>query len=202
MSDSIVVILYCLFLYETELFQNMAEIAEDQQVADQNTEVKRKDEMVTNGEVETLGAQDNKMSESGDAPASKEEAEDTTEVVADATEESEQKDSETTAERTQPDEAEIKEKDNETKATKEEEEEDPDWVDILGTGHLKKKVLREGQGMDTRPERGQLVTIKSSGQVEGGGQVDCNEEIQFVLGDGDVVQGKCFFNMNSVNTKP
>ena len=176
----------------------MAEIAEDQQVVDQNTgEVKMKDETVTNGEVETLGAQDGKVSASGDAPASRTEAEDTTEAVANDTEDIEQKYSETTAERTKPDEAEIDKKDNETEAK--EEEEDPDWVDILGTGHLKKKVLCEGQGMDTRPERGQLVTIRSSGQVEGGGQVDCNEEIQFVLGDGDVVQGKGSFNMNFVN---
>ena len=79
-----------------------------------------------------------------------------------------------------------------------EKKDDDDWVDILGTGHLKKKVLQEGQGMDTRPERGQMVTIRSKGQLPSGDEIDCYEELQFVLGDGDVLQGKAKKKENPV----
>ncbi|XP_072051085.1 peptidyl-prolyl cis-trans isomerase FKBP8-like isoform X2 [Amphiura filiformis] len=158
----------------------------------------KENKSLTNGsngdDVETTGVQENDVSASGDAPvagaASKEDL-----AVPQEVEHGEDTDGKINSEMTQDEEtrthndepSESKE-DEDGDKKEEKEDEDPDWVDILGTGHLKKKVLREGQGMDTRPERGQLVTIRSKGQLPSGDEVDCYEEIQFVLGDGDVVQ--------------
>ncbi len=70
--------------------------------------------------------------------------------------------------------------------------EEPEWMDVLGNGALKKKVLKEGQGAATRPQRGELVTMRSKGSLEDGSEVDCHESINFVLGEGDVVSGRYY----------
>ncbi|XP_038073276.1 peptidyl-prolyl cis-trans isomerase FKBP8-like isoform X1 [Patiria miniata] len=66
-------------------------------------------------------------------------------------------------------------------------DEPPEWMDVIGNGQLMKKILNEGQGAATRPQRGELVTLKSKGLLEDGTEVDCHEEVSFVLGEGDVV---------------
>ncbi|XP_022106769.1 peptidyl-prolyl cis-trans isomerase FKBP8-like [Acanthaster planci] len=65
--------------------------------------------------------------------------------------------------------------------------EPPEWMDVIGNGQLMKKILREGQGAASRPQRGEMVTLKSKGLLEDGTEVDCHEAISFVLGEGDVV---------------
>ncbi|KAL3865963.1 hypothetical protein ACJMK2_043307 [Sinanodonta woodiana] len=61
-------------------------------------------------------------------------------------------------------------------------------VDILGNGLLVKKVLVAGQGDDTKPVPGDIVSVSSKGQLEDGTQIDIEDCIIFTLGDGDVHQ--------------
>ena len=50
-------------------------------------------------------------------------------------------------------------------------------------------MLREGKGQDTRPDKGQRVMIQSAGRTEDGTAVDWNNNLEFILGEGDVIQG-------------
>ncbi|KAK3585301.1 hypothetical protein CHS0354_040248 [Potamilus streckersoni] len=61
-------------------------------------------------------------------------------------------------------------------------------MDILGNGLLVKKVLVAGQGNDTKPVPGDIVSVRSKGQLEDGTQVDVEDCVMFTLGDGDVHQ--------------
>ncbi|XP_076134450.1 peptidyl-prolyl cis-trans isomerase FKBP8 [Alosa pseudoharengus] len=63
-----------------------------------------------------------------------------------------------------------------------------EWVDILGSGLLRKKVLEGGEGLDTRPKRGQNVQIKLKTSLSDGTVVEEDSELSFTLGDGDVIQ--------------
>ncbi|CAH1254168.1 FKBP8 [Branchiostoma lanceolatum] len=69
-----------------------------------------------------------------------------------------------------------------------EEETDPEWLDILGNGKLKKKVIVKGGDESTRPRPGQDVTIWSRGRLEDGTTVDQHDEITFGLQERDVIQ--------------
>ncbi|XP_078602210.1 peptidyl-prolyl cis-trans isomerase FKBP8-like [Branchiostoma floridae x Branchiostoma japonicum] len=69
-----------------------------------------------------------------------------------------------------------------------EEESDPEWLDILGNGKLKKKVIVKVGDESTRPRPGQDVTIWSRGRLEDGTTVDQHDEITFGLQEGDVIQ--------------
>ena len=51
------------------------------------------------------------------------------------------------------------------------------------------QVLREGKGQDSRPDRGQVVTLQVAGRTEDGTAVDWNRSLEFMLGDGEVIQG-------------
>lgn len=71
----------------------------------------------------------------------------------------------------------------------------PGEMDVLGNGLLRKLVVREGRGRDSRPTQGDRVTVRCVAwldpQPEGTEprrQLDalCHEELQFTLGDGDV----------------
>lgn len=57
------------------------------------------------------------------------------------------------------------------------------------------QVLREGKGQDTRPDKGQRVTIQVSGRTEDGTGVDWNSSLEFILGEGEVIQGKLCITM-------
>uniref|UniRef100_A0A663N103 peptidylprolyl isomerase n=1 Tax=Athene cunicularia TaxID=194338 RepID=A0A663N103_ATHCN len=57
-----------------------------------------------------------------------------------------------------------------------------------GSGLLKKKTLVPGQGVDTRPHKGQDVTIRLKATLEDGSVVEENPALTFTLGDCDVLQ--------------
>ncbi|KAA0712255.1 Peptidyl-prolyl cis-trans isomerase FKBP8 [Triplophysa tibetana] len=63
-----------------------------------------------------------------------------------------------------------------------------EWLDVLGNGQLKKKVLEPGAGPDSRPQRGQNVTIHLKTSLTDGTVVDEQTDLSFTLGDGDVIQ--------------
>ncbi|XP_062412424.1 peptidyl-prolyl cis-trans isomerase FKBP8 [Sardina pilchardus] len=63
-----------------------------------------------------------------------------------------------------------------------------EWVDILGSGLLRKKVLESGEGLDTRPKRGQIVQIKLKTSLSDDTVVEEDSELSFTIGDGDVIQ--------------
>lgn len=62
------------------------------------------------------------------------------------------------------------------------------WLDILGNGELRKKILVPGQGHTTRPQTDQVVTLRTKGWLEDGTEIDWHDSITIHLGDGDVVQ--------------
>lgn len=68
------------------------------------------------------------------------------------------------------------------------EKEEEKYLDILGNGSLKRKVLRAAAKNAKRPITSDLVTIKVEGKLEDGTKVDVYESLSFVLGDGDVIQ--------------
>ncbi|XP_071952399.1 peptidyl-prolyl cis-trans isomerase FKBP8-like [Antedon mediterranea] len=65
---------------------------------------------------------------------------------------------------------------------------DGGWVDIIGSGDLKKLVLKEGSGVDSRPRKGEIVTMRTNGQLEDGKIVDAHENFKFSVGEGDALQ--------------
>ncbi|XP_041372557.1 peptidyl-prolyl cis-trans isomerase FKBP8-like [Gigantopelta aegis] len=71
-----------------------------------------------------------------------------------------------------------------------EEKSDPidEWMDILGNGLLKKKVLKSGEGRSSRPKAGETVFLKTEGKLDDGTVIDKFESVSFILGDGDVIQ--------------
>ncbi|EFA06496.1 peptidyl-prolyl cis-trans isomerase FKBP8 [Tribolium castaneum] len=73
-------------------------------------------------------------------------------------------------------------------ASPEKSDEEPEWQDLLGSGSLLKKIVKEGQA-NTRPQRLQKCTISYELSLADGTFIERkdNEEIQ--LGDCDVVQG-------------
>ncbi|KAM3939960.1 peptidyl-prolyl cis-trans isomerase FKBP8 isoform 1-T3 [Leptodactylus fuscus] len=62
------------------------------------------------------------------------------------------------------------------------------WLDILGNGLLKKKVLTPGKGPETRPRKGQDVTVRMKTSLDNGSVVEDISSFTFTLGDGDVIQ--------------
>ncbi|XP_064460900.1 peptidyl-prolyl cis-trans isomerase FKBP8-like [Ornithodoros turicata] len=74
--------------------------------------------------------------------------------------------------------------DEEPKSTDEE-----GWLDILGSGELKKKVIKQGEGRDSRPQRSDWITINLTGKLSDGKVVERNENWKIVLGDLEVVCG-------------
>ncbi|KAI5101580.1 peptidyl-prolyl cis-trans isomerase FKBP8 [Silurus meridionalis] len=63
-----------------------------------------------------------------------------------------------------------------------------EWLNVLGNGQLRKKVLEVGSGLDTKPQRGQTVTINLKTTLTDGTIVDEESNKSFTLGDGDVIQ--------------
>ncbi|XP_026538959.1 peptidyl-prolyl cis-trans isomerase FKBP8 [Notechis scutatus] len=85
----------------------------------------------------------------------------------------------------------AKRDDQETKVehpTKEESEESQEWLDVLGNGLLKKKVILPGQGQESRPVKGQDVTIRFKATLEDGTVVEDDPRLTFTLGDCDGIQ--------------
>lgn len=73
-----------------------------------------------------------------------------------------------------------------TKAVEKEEEEE--WLDILGSGQLKKKVIKKGTP-DSRPQRSDVCTVSYEGKLEDGTVVEQFDRIQINVGDVEVIQG-------------
>ncbi|XP_030640599.1 peptidyl-prolyl cis-trans isomerase FKBP8 [Chanos chanos] len=63
-----------------------------------------------------------------------------------------------------------------------------EWLDVLGNGLLKKKVLEPGSGPDSKPQRGQNVTVRLRSSLADGTVVEEEPNLSFTLGDGDVIQ--------------
>ncbi|XP_020795782.1 peptidyl-prolyl cis-trans isomerase FKBP8 [Boleophthalmus pectinirostris] len=63
-----------------------------------------------------------------------------------------------------------------------------EWLDVLGNGQLKKKVLVPGKGRDSRPQKGQNVKINLKTTISDGTVVVEISDLSFTLGDGDVIQ--------------
>ncbi|XP_074834291.1 peptidyl-prolyl cis-trans isomerase FKBP8 [Carettochelys insculpta] len=63
-----------------------------------------------------------------------------------------------------------------------------EWLDVLGSGLLRKKTLVPGQGVESRPCKSQDVTVRLKAMLEDGSVVEDNPSLSFTLGDGDVMQ--------------
>uniref|UniRef100_A0A3Q4A955 peptidylprolyl isomerase n=1 Tax=Mola mola TaxID=94237 RepID=A0A3Q4A955_MOLML len=63
-----------------------------------------------------------------------------------------------------------------------------EWLDVLGNGQLKKKVLVAGGGRNSRPQKGQNVKINLKTYLKDGTLVEDQPDLCFTLGDGDVIQ--------------
>lgn len=63
-----------------------------------------------------------------------------------------------------------------------------EWLDVLGSGQLKKKVLQAGKGRDSRPQKGQNVKVHLKTFLMDGTLVEEQSDLSFTLGDGDVIQ--------------
>ncbi|XP_051981071.1 peptidyl-prolyl cis-trans isomerase FKBP8 [Xyrauchen texanus] len=66
--------------------------------------------------------------------------------------------------------------------------EQEEWLDVLGNGQLRKKVLKPGAGADSRPQRGQNVSIHLKTSLTDEMVVEEQPDLSFTLGDGDVIQ--------------
>ncbi|KAK3856238.1 hypothetical protein Pcinc_037422 [Petrolisthes cinctipes] len=67
-------------------------------------------------------------------------------------------------------------------------EEEDEWLDVLGTGDLKKKVVKPGI-TESRPYKGTTVVIKAQGCLENGKEADIHNQLTFTVGDGEVIMG-------------
>lgn len=62
----------------------------------------------------------------------------------------------------------------------------------VGNGQLRKKVLEAGSGPDSKPQRGQNVSIDLKTTLTDGTTLEEESSISFTLGDGDVIQVHAF----------
>ncbi|MCL4137241.1 UNVERIFIED_CONTAM: hypothetical protein GTU68_045827 [Idotea baltica] len=69
-----------------------------------------------------------------------------------------------------------------------EKNEIPEWMDIIGSGGLKKKILKEGI-CESRPSKGDSVTVKAQGRLEDGTEVEVLDDFVFTVGGGEVIHG-------------
>ncbi|KAG8188044.1 hypothetical protein JTE90_009918 [Oedothorax gibbosus] len=63
-----------------------------------------------------------------------------------------------------------------------------EWLDIMGSGNFKKKVLKPGLGHETRPSRGDMVTVNYKIYLNDS-LIEEKENLKFIVGDLDVIQG-------------
>ncbi|XP_041061175.1 peptidyl-prolyl cis-trans isomerase FKBP8 [Carcharodon carcharias] len=68
------------------------------------------------------------------------------------------------------------------------QEPDDEWLQVLGNGLLKKKVLVAGQNKEPRPQKGQNVIVQLKMTLEDGTEVEEDPTLCFTVGDGDVIQ--------------
>lgn len=63
------------------------------------------------------------------------------------------------------------------------------WLDILGSGELKKRVIKKGEGQDTRPQRSNWIVINMKGTLDNGTVFDDRKALRIILGDLEVCCG-------------
>lgn len=63
-----------------------------------------------------------------------------------------------------------------------------EWIDILGNGQLKKRVIKKGKD-GTRPNRGEICTLNITGKINDSKIVEEYENLVIQLGDMEVIQG-------------
>ncbi|XP_054707745.1 peptidyl-prolyl cis-trans isomerase FKBP8-like [Uloborus diversus] len=63
-----------------------------------------------------------------------------------------------------------------------------EWVDVLGSGELMKKVLKPGLGFETRPNKGDQATVSIRYFINDK-VFEENENLKFIVGDMDVILG-------------
>ncbi|XP_039309893.1 peptidyl-prolyl cis-trans isomerase FKBP8 isoform X2 [Solenopsis invicta] len=69
-----------------------------------------------------------------------------------------------------------------------EHNDDDGWLDILGNGQLKKKVIQKGKE-NVKPHKGDICTIKMSGVLDDNTVVEDYDNLTIQIGDLEVVQG-------------
>lgn len=62
-----------------------------------------------------------------------------------------------------------------------------EWMDILGNGQLKKRVIKKGEE-DAQPQRGDICTVKIVGMLDDGSVVEEYDDMTIQIGDLEVVQ--------------
>lgn len=84
----------------------------------------------------------------------------------------------------------VKENDVKDECIKEEKkDEDKDgYLDLLGNGLLRRKVVEGDDIDDIKPYHGEIVTINTSGHLQDGTIIDTFTHFTFAVGEGDVIQ--------------
>ncbi|XP_077298434.1 peptidyl-prolyl cis-trans isomerase zonda [Arctopsyche grandis] len=64
----------------------------------------------------------------------------------------------------------------------------PQWLDVLGSGHLLRRTITEGKS-DLRPLRGDICYLNYKGCLLNSTVIENKENFEVQIGDGDVIQG-------------
>jgi len=78
--------------------------------------------------------------------------------------------------------------DNTLGSVDEDKEKEEEWLDILGSGQLKKKVLKHAEN-SYRPQRSHICEINVQGRLSDGTVVDAHDHLNVQIGDAEVIQG-------------
>lgn len=62
-----------------------------------------------------------------------------------------------------------------------------EWIDVLGNGQLKKRVVKKGE-KEVQPHRGDICTVKIVGVLDNGTEVEKYDDMSIQIGDLEVVQ--------------
>lgn len=71
----------------------------------------------------------------------------------------------------------------------EKEVDEDGWLDVLGSGELKKRVIKPGQGKDSRPQRSNWVVLTLKGTLDDGTVIEEQKDWRIILGDMETVCG-------------
>lgn len=78
--------------------------------------------------------------------------------------------------------------DNTLESVDEDKEKEEEWLDILGSGQLKKKVVKHAEN-SYRPQRSHICEINVQGCLSDGTIVDAHDHLTVQIGDAEVIQG-------------
>ncbi|XP_050047084.1 peptidyl-prolyl cis-trans isomerase FKBP8-like [Dermacentor andersoni] len=71
----------------------------------------------------------------------------------------------------------------------EKEVDEDGWLDVLGSGELKKRVIKPGLGKDSRPQRCNWVVLNVKGTLDDGTVFEEHKDWRIILGDMETVCG-------------